>query len=189
VLPWLVALRLLQVAWLGRVVPVVTRAAGPRRPPVSGDRTEVTAQTCYVDSRYTDDLLPSSLLPSLRFLDATCWAAGLRVTMDGQSESTRIPGAAVRMVSVENVALRTAGHAGDPASTENGRVYYLFWAEIPEQLFQPFPIVRFVDQHGNLYYSLRGHTWRFPQSTDPSSAAVQIDKWIRTGPRPDGPDA
>jgi hypothetical protein len=88
-----------------------------------------------------------------------------------------------------NVALRPAGHAGDPASTENGRVYYRFWAEIPGQLFQPFPIVGFVDQHGNLYYSLRGHTWRFPQNTDPISAAVQIDKWIRTGPRPDGPDA
>jgi hypothetical protein len=88
-----------------------------------------------------------------------------------------------------NVALRPGGHSGDPASTENGRVYYRFWAEIPEQLFQPFPIVRFVDQHGNLYYSLRGHTSRFPQSTDPSSAAVQLDKWIRTGPRPDGPDA
>ena len=88
-----------------------------------------------------------------------------------------------------NVGLRPAGHAGDPASTENGHVYYRFWAEIPEQLFQPSPIVRFVDRHGNLYYSLRGHTWRFPQSTDPTSAAVQIDQWIRTGPRPDGPDA
>ena len=88
-----------------------------------------------------------------------------------------------------NMALRPAGHAGDPASTENGRVYYRFWAEIPELLFEPFPIVRFVDQHGNLYYSLSGHTWRFPQNTEPASAAVQIDKWIKTGPRPDGPDA
>jgi hypothetical protein len=88
-----------------------------------------------------------------------------------------------------SLALRPAGHSGDPASTENGHVYYRFWAEIPEQLFQPSPIVRFVDRHGNLYYSLKGHTSRFPQSTDPSTAAVQIDKWIRTGPRPDGPDA
>lgn len=88
-----------------------------------------------------------------------------------------------------NVAIRPAGHGGDPASTENGRVCYRFWAEIPEQLFQPFPIVRFVDQHGNLYYSLRGHTWRFPPNTEPGSAAVQIDKWIRTGPGPDRPDA
>lgn len=88
-----------------------------------------------------------------------------------------------------NVGLRPGGYTGDPATTENGRVYYRFWAEIPEQLFQPFPIVRFVDRHGNLYYSLKGHTWRFPQSTDPTSAAVQIDKWVRTGPKPDGPDA
>jgi hypothetical protein len=87
------------------------------------------------------------------------------------------------------VALLGAGHGGDPASTESGRVFYLFWAEIPERLFQPFPIVSFVDQHGNLYYSLRGHTLRFPQNTDPTSAAVQIDEWIRTGPRPDGPSA
>ena len=43
-----------------------------------------------------------------------------------------------------NVAVRPTGHAGDPVTTENGRAYYRFWAEIPEQLFQPFPIVRFV---------------------------------------------
>jgi hypothetical protein len=75
-----------------------------------------------------------------------------------------------------NLALRSAGHAGDQATTENGRVCYRFWAEIPELLFQPFPIVSFVDQHGNLYFSLRDHTERFPQNTKPESAAVQIDK-------------
>lgn len=102
-----------------------------------------------------------------------------------------VKGVEVQIVhnSSGNMALLPAGHGGDPASTENGRIYYRFWAEIPEQLFQPFPIVRFVDRHGNLYYSLRGHTWRFPQNTKPENAAGQIDEWIRTGPGPDEPDA
>lgn len=100
-----------------------------------------------------------------------------------------VKGLDVQIVHNSNgsVALRPAGHSGDPATLENGRVYYRYSAEIPQQLFQPFPIVRFVDRHGHLYYSLRGHAMRFPQNTDPSSAAVQIDKWIRTGPGPDGP--
>jgi hypothetical protein len=56
-----------------------------------------------VHSQYTDDLLPSDLLPPLRFLDAARRAVGLRITMDGQTESARIPEAAARMASVENM--------------------------------------------------------------------------------------
>jgi hypothetical protein len=56
-----------------------------------------------VHSQYTGDLLPSDLLPPLRFLDAARRAAGLRITMDGQTASARIPDAAARMPSVENM--------------------------------------------------------------------------------------
>jgi hypothetical protein len=56
-----------------------------------------------VHSQYTDDLLPGDLLPPLRFLDAVRRAAGLRITMDVQTTSTRIPEAAVRMTGVENM--------------------------------------------------------------------------------------
>lgn len=38
VLPWLARSAAAAGAWLWRVVPPVTRAAGPRQPPVSGDR-------------------------------------------------------------------------------------------------------------------------------------------------------
>jgi hypothetical protein len=49
-------------------------------------------------------------------------------------------------------------------------------------------IVRFADRNGNLYYSYLGYTRRFGQNTDWIAAATEIDKWIRTGPRPDEPD-
>jgi hypothetical protein len=86
-----------------------------------------------------------------------------------------------------HLALRPTGHRGDAAIIEDGRVIIRMWAEIPEQLFEPFPIVRFVDRHGNLYYAYRQRTERFPQNTDFITAAVQIDQWIRTGPKPDEP--
>lgn len=55
-----------------------------------------------VHSQYTTDLLPADLLPPLRFLDAARRATGLRVTIDGQTASMRIPDAAAHMASVEN---------------------------------------------------------------------------------------
>jgi hypothetical protein len=86
-----------------------------------------------------------------------------------------------------SVAIRPTGYAGDQPVTEQGRVYIRMWAEIPGQLFQPSPIARFVDRHGNLYYIYKQQTWRFPQDTDWITAATHIDQWIRTGPRPDEP--
>lgn len=56
-----------------------------------------------VESQYAGDLLPSELLPPLRFLDAARRAAGLRITMDGRTAEARIPGAGARMASVENM--------------------------------------------------------------------------------------
>jgi hypothetical protein len=83
------------------------------------------------------------------------------------------------------IAIRPTGHAGDQPVTEQGRSFIRMWAEIPDQLFRPAPIVRFVDRHGNVYYVYRQQTWRFPQNTDWITAATRIDQWIRTGPRPD----
>lgn len=56
-----------------------------------------------VHSQYTDDLLPADLLPPLRFMDAARRATGLRITIDGQTTSVRIPDAAARMSSAENM--------------------------------------------------------------------------------------
>jgi hypothetical protein len=44
--------------------------------------------------------------------------------------------------------------------------------------------MRFVDWQGNLYYQYRHYTRRFGQNTDWDKAAQAIDKWIRTGPKP-----
>jgi hypothetical protein len=56
-----------------------------------------------VQAQCTDDLLPSEVLPPLRFLDAVRRAAGLRVTISGQTVSARIPDPGVGMGSVENM--------------------------------------------------------------------------------------
>ncbi len=86
-----------------------------------------------------------------------------------------------------SVALRPAGHSGDEPVIENGRTVIRMWAEIPAQLFEPYPIVRFTDRHDNRYYVYRQHTQRFPHNTDWPAAAVQLDQSIRTGPKPDEP--
>jgi hypothetical protein len=56
-----------------------------------------------VHSQYTDDLLPADLLPPLRFLDAARRASRLRMTVNGQIASARIPEGTTRMPSVENM--------------------------------------------------------------------------------------
>lgn len=71
-----------------------------------------------------------------------------------------------------------------PTVDEN-RAYYTFRARLSPTVRDPEPIIRFVDWHGNLYYQYRHYTERFPQNTDFLEAAVKIDKWIRTGPKPD----
>jgi hypothetical protein len=63
----------------------------------------VTSGELEVHSQYADDLLPADLLPPLRFLDAARRAAGLRITIDGQTTSVQIPDAAAHMASAENM--------------------------------------------------------------------------------------
>jgi hypothetical protein len=87
------------------------------------------------------------------------------------------------------LAILPTGHAGDQPVTEQGRSYIRMWAGISDQLFQPAPIVRFVDRHGNRYYVYRQQTLRVSQNTDWVIAATQIGEWIRTGPHPDEPAA
>jgi hypothetical protein len=48
---------------------------------------------------------------------------------------------------------------------------------------------RFVDRHGNLYYSYLHQTKRFPQNTDWITAAQKIWEWVATGPRADEPSS
>jgi hypothetical protein len=66
-------------------------------------------------------------------------------------------------------------------------VRYVCFERVNPQVNDPAPIVRFTDRNGNLYYSCLGCTRRFGQNTDWITAATEIDKWIRTGPRPDEP--
>jgi hypothetical protein len=67
-------------------------------------------------------------------------------------------------------------------------VRYSCFAKVNPQVNDPAPIVRFANRNGNLYYSYLGYTRRFGQNTDWATAATEIDKWIRTGPRPDEQD-
>jgi len=77
------------------------------------------------------------------------------------------------------------GHSGDEPVIDEQRIYYSFWAEVSSQLFQPAPIMRWVDWHGNLYYQYRHYTRRFSQNTTYEQAAQALDEWVRTGPKPD----
>jgi hypothetical protein len=86
-----------------------------------------------------------------------------------------------------NLGVASIGHSGNGPVTRDSRVWYTFPARVPPAAQLPEVLVSFVDRHGNLYYSLKNHTMRVPQSTEPASAASQIDLWLRTGPRPDDP--
>lgn len=48
------------------------------------------------------------------------------------------------------------GHSGDAPFIDDQRIYYPFWAEVPAHVFQPAPIMRFVDWHGNKTFSSSG---------------------------------
>ena len=80
------------------------------------------------------------------------------------------------------------GWAFERTVTENAEVRYTCFARVNPQVRDPAPIVRFADRNGNLYYSYLGYTRRFSQNTDWVTAAIEIDKWVRTGPRPDESD-
>jgi hypothetical protein len=75
------------------------------------------------------------------------------------------------------------GHTAPTVDTE--RTYYQFLVDVQDTSGQgAYPITRWVDWHGNLYYQLRHYTMGFPQSTDFGEAASAIDAWIRTGAGP-----
>jgi hypothetical protein len=75
------------------------------------------------------------------------------------------------------------GHA--PPDVDAERTRYRFLIDIPDGPREvAYPIMRWVDGRGNLYYQFRQHTMRFSQSTDFGDAASTIDKWIRTGATP-----
>jgi hypothetical protein len=80
------------------------------------------------------------------------------------------------------------GHAGEEPVSSDGRVYYRFWAGIDDHLIMRAVIAKFVDRHGNLYYSYLHQTRRFPQNTDWTTAAQKIWEWVATGPKADEPD-
>jgi hypothetical protein len=103
---------------------------------------------------------------------------------------------AVKQVDVQiahwsnaNLGILPVGHAGDEPVSSNGRVYYRFWAAIPDQLYLQAVIARFVDRQGNLYYSYLHQTKRFPQNTDWITAAQKIWEWVATGPKADEPSS
>lgn len=79
------------------------------------------------------------------------------------------------------------GWSFDRPVTENGQVRYTCNAQVGSQVRDPAPVVRFTDSYGNLYYSYLGFTRRFSQNADFHEAAVEIDKWVRTGPKSDEP--
>ena len=76
------------------------------------------------------------------------------------------------------------GHGGDEPYVDEHRVYYAFWAGVPERAPGAAPIMRFTDWHGNRYYQYLHYTERFGQDTDWADAARKLDEWIRTGPNP-----
>jgi hypothetical protein len=87
-----------------------------------------------------------------------------------------------------NLSITHPGWTFEAPVVQDGQVRYRCWAGVSGQLHDPVPIVRFVDRHGNLYYTMGGQTRRFPQNTDWIDAAAELDRWIRTGPKPDEPE-
>jgi len=101
-----------------------------------------------------------------------------------------IKGLAAEIVHRTNSGLGafSPGWQFGPCETQNGEVCYTCFAKVNPHVNDPAPIIRFTDRNGNLYYSYCGFTRRFGQNTDWLTAATEIDKWIRTGPKPDERD-
>jgi hypothetical protein len=75
------------------------------------------------------------------------------------------------------------GHA--PPTVDTERTYYQFHVDVQETSGQgAYPVMRWVDWHGNLYYQFRHYSMRFPPNTDFGEAATVIYGWIRTGAAP-----
>jgi hypothetical protein len=86
-----------------------------------------------------------------------------------------------------NLGIFPPGRSFTRAATANGQVQYTCFAHVPPGTHDATSIVRFTDRNGNLYYSYLGCTRRFGQNTDFIEAAAELDRWIRTGPKPDEP--
>jgi hypothetical protein len=77
------------------------------------------------------------------------------------------------------------GHT--PPTVDTERTYYQFHVDVQDTSGQgAYPIMRWVDWHGNFYYQLRHYTMRFPPSTNFEEAAPVIYEWIRAGAGPVG---
>jgi hypothetical protein len=84
-----------------------------------------------------------------------------------------------------NLGLTGTGWGMEKPVTENGRLCFRCWAEITGRMERAEVITRFVSRQDVQYYAYLNHVQRFPQNTDWHEAASEIDKWIRTGPKPD----
>jgi hypothetical protein len=78
---------------------------------------------------------------------------------------------------------RPIGHGGEGPWADEERVHCHFWSHAADD--REYPVVGWVDWHGNRYYQYRLYTERFSQSADFLDAALKIDEWIRRGPNPD----
>lgn len=84
-----------------------------------------------------------------------------------------------------NLGVVPFGFGIDTPTLDDNRTSYSFRARIPATAPDAEPVIKFVDWHGNLSYQYRHYTERFPPNTDFIDAAIKIDEWIRTGPKPD----
>lgn len=82
-----------------------------------------------------------------------------------------------------NFGERGFGHAGDEPWIDEQRAYFGFWSNAPQR--DEYPIMRWVDWHGNRYYQYKHYTDRFGQNDDFLFAAQKLDEWTRLGPKPD----
>ena len=80
----------------------------------------------------------------------------------------------------EDMVVRPLGFRPDLPYADDEKFYFRFPSPSPAENME-FPIVRWVDWHGNLYYQYRDYTERFPPNTDWPAAALKIGAWIRAG--------
>jgi hypothetical protein len=70
----------------------------------------------------------------------------------------------------EDMEVRPLGFRPDLPSADDKRIYFRFPSPSPAENME-FPIVRWVDWHGNIYYQYRDYTERFRPKTEWGTAA------------------